>query len=139
MIGKKIQELRKSRNLTQEDLSERLGISRSSLSLYEINKREPDGDTLLKIVDYFNVSLDYLFDREISQNDIIYDNSSLCDHSLFTQLSQNEQELLEIFNRVKNEREQIKLIGRFDEIVEQMTGNFKSDNAQSTPSKKNVG
>ena len=67
MIGERLQELRKSVNLTQEELSHKLAISRSSLSLYEIDKREPDSETSIKIADFFDVSLDYLYGRSNDQ------------------------------------------------------------------------
>ncbi len=60
MFGKRIVSLRKSKKMTQEELATALGISRSALSLYEIEKREPDTETLLKIASYFEVSADFL-------------------------------------------------------------------------------
>lgn len=62
-IGHRITELREARSLTQEQLSSSLGISRAALSHYEKNRRQPDFDTLMKIADVFNVSIDYLFGR----------------------------------------------------------------------------
>lgn len=55
--------LRKSRNLTQDDMSTTLGISRAALSHYEKGRREPDYDTLITIADFFKVSLDYIMGR----------------------------------------------------------------------------
>lgn len=63
MIGERLKNLRKSMGFTQDELAERLSISRSSLSLYEIDKRDPDSDTFNKIADFFQVSLDYLNGR----------------------------------------------------------------------------
>lgn len=60
MLGKRIAKLRRNKNLTQEGLAKELDITRSSLSQYEVNKRQPDYDTLKKIAKYFNVSIDYL-------------------------------------------------------------------------------
>lgn len=60
MFGRRIVELRKKRGLTQEELAKNLGISRSSLSLYEIEKREPDTEIIIKLAKYFSVSTDYL-------------------------------------------------------------------------------
>ncbi|MDI6601641.1 MAG: helix-turn-helix transcriptional regulator [Thermoanaerobacteraceae bacterium] len=64
MFGDKLRKLRKERHLTQRELAAKLSISRSALSLYESNKREPDFATLKKIADFFDISLDYLLDRE---------------------------------------------------------------------------
>lgn len=62
-LGQRIQNLRKEKGLTQEKLAKIIGISRGSLSMIEINKREPDNDTLKKLADFFNVSVDYLLGR----------------------------------------------------------------------------
>jgi transcriptional regulator with XRE-family HTH domain len=62
-IGNRIAFLRDQRGLTQEELSSSLGISRAALSHYEKNRREPDTETLGKIADLFQVSLDYLVGR----------------------------------------------------------------------------
>ncbi|MCZ8519300.1 MULTISPECIES: helix-turn-helix domain-containing protein [Paenibacillus] len=62
-IGDKIALLREKQALTQEDLSRKLDISRASLSHYEKNRREPDYETIVKIADYFKISIDYLMGR----------------------------------------------------------------------------
>ncbi|RAU97135.1 helix-turn-helix domain-containing protein [Paenibacillus sp. YN15] len=61
--GDKIALLREKRGLTQEDLANKIGISRASLSHYEKNRREPDYTTLTKLADFFHVSVDYLLGR----------------------------------------------------------------------------
>ena len=63
MFGSRIVELRKIKEMTQHQLADALGISRSALSLYEIEKREPDLTTLNKLANYFNVSTDYLLGK----------------------------------------------------------------------------
>ncbi len=61
--GDKIALLREKRGLTQEDLANKIGISRASLSHYEKNRREPDYTTMTKLADFFHVSVDYLLGR----------------------------------------------------------------------------
>jgi transcriptional regulator with XRE-family HTH domain len=61
--GEKITFLRERNGLTQEELANKLGISRSALSHYEKNRREPEFKTLNDIADLFDVSVDYLFGR----------------------------------------------------------------------------
>ncbi|KYG58816.1 helix-turn-helix domain-containing protein [Planococcus maritimus] len=65
-IGKKIAELRLNNKprLTQEELALKIGISRASLSHYEKDRREPDYQTLQKLGDYFNISIDQILGRE---------------------------------------------------------------------------
>lgn len=60
MFGKRIVELRKKLGLTQAELAGTLGISRSALSLYEIEKREPDIETL-KILPHYSMFLLIIF------------------------------------------------------------------------------
>jgi len=62
-LGQRIKLLRLQKNLTQEQLAEIIGISRSALSMYELNEREPDIETIIKFADFFQVSTDYLLGR----------------------------------------------------------------------------
>lgn len=55
--------LRIASGLTQVEISERLGISRSTIGMYETGAREPDFETLERIADFFNVDTDYLIGR----------------------------------------------------------------------------
>lgn len=56
----RLRSLRLSRSLSQQELSVQLGISKSSVNMYERAEREPGLVTLEKIADYFNVDMDYL-------------------------------------------------------------------------------
>lgn len=55
--------LRLAKGMSQVELAEALGITRSRLSMYELGQREPDFETLELIADYFNVDIDYLMGR----------------------------------------------------------------------------
>ncbi|MDU4479903.1 helix-turn-helix transcriptional regulator [Clostridium sp.] len=55
--------LRKELKLTQYQLAEKLGFSRGQIGNYEQGTREPDQETLLKISNFFDVSLDYLLGK----------------------------------------------------------------------------
>ena len=56
-------ELRKAAGLSQAEMAKRLGISRSTVGMYETGQREPDFETLEVIADFFNVDVDYLIGR----------------------------------------------------------------------------
>lgn len=58
-IGKKLKQLRKTRGLTQDQVSERVEISRSTISNYEIGRRTPSLRDLSALADVFGVGLDY--------------------------------------------------------------------------------
>lgn len=50
-------------NLRQEDIAEFLGVARSTYAMYEQGNREMDYAMLIKLADFYKVSLDYLFGR----------------------------------------------------------------------------
>lgn len=64
MFSDVLKQLRKRHNMTQGDLSTTLGITRSAISMYEMGTRMPDYDMMKRISDLFNVSMDYLYERE---------------------------------------------------------------------------
>ena len=58
-ISHKLKVLRKTRGLTQQDLADRLGVKRATISNYEIGRRSPHLKELERISDILGVSLDY--------------------------------------------------------------------------------
>lgn len=58
-IGAKIKTLRKGRGYTQEQLAEKLGITRATVSNYEVGRRSPHISELRRIADFFGVGVDY--------------------------------------------------------------------------------
>lgn len=56
---------------TQQNVADYLGISRVAYTNYENDKREPDIKTLIKIADYFSVSLDELIGRSSQSSSIL--------------------------------------------------------------------
>lgn len=69
MYGDIIKYLRESNNLTQEEFSKLIGVSRSALANYERNFREPDYDILIRIATYFKVTTDYILGIDICLNE----------------------------------------------------------------------
>lgn len=70
MFAEKLKELRKANKLTQYALAKELGVSTSAIGLWETQKREPDYETMLKISQLFNVTVDYLIGTK-NENQII--------------------------------------------------------------------
>lgn len=60
---KRLEQLRKNHNLNQEDVAALIGVARTTYAMYEQGNREMDYELLIKLADYYNVSLDYLFGR----------------------------------------------------------------------------
>ena len=55
--------LRKREGYSQQELSEKLSVSRSAISMYESGKREPDYETLEELADFFNVNMSTLLGK----------------------------------------------------------------------------
>ena len=61
--------LRIQSGLTQQEMADKLKISRSSIGMYENGEREPSFELLENIADYFNVDMNYLIGKkELSEN-----------------------------------------------------------------------
>lgn len=63
LLGDRLRQQRNRRKLTQEDVARRIGVARTTYAMYEQNSREPDNETLQKLADFFDVSIDYLLGR----------------------------------------------------------------------------
>lgn len=59
-FNENLKEARLKSGLSQKDLSENIGVAKSTYSLYESGKREPNVDTIKKIASVLNVSADML-------------------------------------------------------------------------------
>ena len=59
----KIKDLREDHDLSQKEVAKILNISQVTYSYYEIGKRNIPLDLLIKLADYYNVTLDYIVGR----------------------------------------------------------------------------
>ena len=59
-LSERLREIRAKHNVTQAKLSDESGIALRSLRYYESGERVPDGNVIIKLANYFNVSSDYL-------------------------------------------------------------------------------
>ncbi len=62
-IGKKLKQLRVQAGLTQQQLADSLRLSRVNYTRYETGASRPDYETLIALADFYDISLDELFDR----------------------------------------------------------------------------
>lgn len=69
MLSDNLKKLRIANKKTQKQVAEYLNITREAYTQYENGKREPDIETLKKLADYFNVSIDLLLDN--NKNDLM--------------------------------------------------------------------
>ncbi|HHQ1256489.1 helix-turn-helix domain-containing protein [Listeria monocytogenes] len=63
MKYRNIRSIREDNDVTQQQMAELLNVSQNTYSQYETGKIEWTASTLIKIADYFDVSVDYLLDR----------------------------------------------------------------------------
>lgn len=64
----RLKALRKEKGISQLKLAMDLSMNQNTISRYETGEREADYKTLIKIADYFNVSIDYLLERTENPN-----------------------------------------------------------------------
>ncbi|GEQ18061.1 helix-turn-helix domain-containing protein [Clostridium butyricum] len=60
LLQDRLKELRTGKGLLQKDIAKLLSITASAYGYYEQGKRVPDSDTIKKLAEFYNVSLDYL-------------------------------------------------------------------------------
>ena len=70
LLGEKILQLRKKSGLSQEELGEEVGVTRQTISNWELGETQPNPDQLKKLSKTFNVSVDEIIDNDI-QNEIL--------------------------------------------------------------------
>jgi transcriptional regulator with XRE-family HTH domain len=69
-FGKNIRKIRIAKKMTQTEFAELFELKRTALGSYEEGRAEPKIDTIIKIADHFNLSLDQLLRKEITINEI---------------------------------------------------------------------
>ncbi len=60
----KIKELRISKNLSQQQLADKLGLSQSAVAKWELGKTEPTASAIIAIAKFFNETTDYILGLE---------------------------------------------------------------------------
>ena len=99
-----IKKLRTERNLAQKDLAEKLNVEAYTVSDWEQGRCEPSIDMLIKIADYFGVTIDYLVNHKVDSYD-------------YTKFSLAQ---LELINYIKNlnDKEVTRILGYIDAIAD---------------------
>lgn len=117
MIGNRIKQFREREGLTQQELSEKLNIARSTLASYERGTREPSVTMLQQIADFFCVDMNALAGKENAKSvddeleELLYTLSHRSDlHMLFSLAKDASPEDVRVAAElIKNLR------GRYDE------------------------
>ena len=69
-IGNKLQTLRKGRKLSQQELADKMGVSRATISNYEVGRRAPHLSDLKRFAEFYGVGLDYF---GVASTDEVFD------------------------------------------------------------------
>lgn len=69
-IGQRLAHLRNSKGLSQSELAKKLNYSQSSITMWESGKRRIPDEAKEILADFYDVSLDYLFGRNFSKDDV---------------------------------------------------------------------
>lgn len=72
-FGEVLKYLRNRKGLSQSELAKRLGMSKSTISMYEIGRRQPDLNTMEVIANFFNVDMNYLYGKSNEPEGYYYD------------------------------------------------------------------
>ena len=80
-FGNRLKELRKQAGLTQQQLANQVGLSKTVISYYELHTRIPSPEVLIKLASVFHVSADYLLGIE-KKNGRTVDVSGLTDEEV---------------------------------------------------------
>jgi len=70
-FGKRLTEVRKRKNLSQEDVAKHLGTKSPVIGRYERDEMKPSIDTATKLADFLEVSLDYLVGKADAEIDTL--------------------------------------------------------------------
>ena len=69
-VGNKLQTLRKGRKLSQQELADKMGVSRATISNYEVGRRAPHLSELKRFAEFYGVGLDYF---GVASTDEVFD------------------------------------------------------------------
>lgn len=117
-FGSRLRQLRLENNMTQEDLSKKLNVSRATVGRYETDERFPDKDILKNIADTFNVSIDYLLERTNLRNHDFISKESF--YELYDDI--NDYRVIE--DEIKNKLVLENIISEEDLIPKEMVKNI---------------
>lgn len=101
MFIERLKKLRKKEKLTQKDIATFLNISQPAYQQFESGKKKMNLETMEKLADYFNVSIDYLLGKtDIPDFDLEIDIDNAIDNSVAydgTPITDNDREIIKDF------------------------------------------
>ncbi|MCR5478635.1 MAG: helix-turn-helix transcriptional regulator [Ruminococcus sp.] len=106
---KNLRKLRLEKGISQQQLAKEVWVTQQSINKYENHNIEPDVETLIKLADYFNTSVDYLIGHtevdhiieHVEQYDLNDDEAALINH--YRKLSVNQRNAVSTVIRSYND------------------------------------
>jgi transcriptional regulator with XRE-family HTH domain len=124
MLGIRIKSLRKEKKYSQLELAKLLNVSQSTIAYYEKEQKQPSHDTLTKLADIFNVTVDYLLGR----TDIKYTNT---ENKLIHEMDLTPEILMDKYNLViegkKASKEEIEEVIQYIKALRIIKNNSNND------------
>lgn len=119
-IGNNIKSLREKNKLTQEDLAKILGYkANSALSSIESGKKLPSPERILEIANYFNVSIDFLFQNDTSNVlDVDFQEYKKTTEYIMTLLEKYQLIELDDSGKLKNQEDFLKSMKIIEKLIE---------------------
>ena len=108
MVHRQLKIIRKQNELSQQQVADLLGISRSAYCGYETGRRSPDVATIIKLSEFYRLPLDKFFEKRIPA-EYVYDDDyyeGQADIRYLSQLSKEERDLIVKFRMLDDEKKQ---------------------------------
>ena len=80
--GNILKSLRKKRGLTQEEVADKIGATKITISRYESNQRKIGGENLVKLAKLFNVTPEYILSGNENEKEIVISQDKLTKHNM---------------------------------------------------------
>ena len=101
-FAQRVKQLRKNKHLTGKQLGNILGITKTGISYWENGRSVPDNEMLLKLADFFDVSIDYLLGKTDIETKI--DKSTYYgDYDEVVEYLKDNPEHLDVYKRILND------------------------------------
>ena len=102
-IGKNIKKIRSVKRLNQQAFADIFGLSRANVGSYEEGRAEPKIDTIIKIANYFSISLELLLSKELTVNELYRFN-------IFKTDTEKEKDHTTKYEQAKNQEKEIPFV-----------------------------
>jgi transcriptional regulator with XRE-family HTH domain len=117
-IGQRIKELRKTKNLTQEDLSSMIGITNAAICRIETGENEPSAKVIIALCEKLKVSTDYILLGKESGDSFSNNTQAVIGDNNMTENSfnSNQEQIVAFKETIEAQRKTIEVLERIVEM-----------------------